>query len=107
MQIKKSNGDVVIIMPRGRIDLSNSHLLREKLQLLYEEGFNTITLDFNLVTSIDSSGLGRLLLFQKRLAERGGELRIINITSGYIRRMFEMIDLGKVINIEDSGGGDD
>ena len=106
MQIKRKGRSVVMTMPEGRIDLSNSHLLRERLQMLYEEGFDAITLDFNQVTSIDSSGLGKLLLFQKRLKERGGELKIINITSGYIRKMFKMIDLDKVITIEGASPGE-
>ena len=104
MQIKRLGGGKVVVMPEGRIDLSNSHLLQEKLQMLCEEGFNIITLDFTQVASIDSSGLGKLLLFQRKLKEQGGEVRIINISSEYIRGMFEMIELGKVIKIENSPG---
>ena len=104
MEIKRKDGDSMIIVDENRIDVSNSHLLREKLQMLYDEGSKVIVLDFNSVTSIDSSGLGKLLIFQKKLKERGGELKIINITSEYIRKMFKMIHLNKVINIEDELG---
>ncbi len=96
----KKDENTILKITEGRIDLSNSHLLGEKLQVLYDEGFKEITLDFNLVTGIDSSGLGKLLIFQKKLKERGGKLKIINITNEYIRKMFKMIHLYKVIDIE-------
>ena len=100
MKVQKILGNSILIMNEGRIDLSNSHLLGKELQKLYEEGFKDITLDFSLVTGIDSSGLGKLLLFQKKLKEQGGKLGIINITSKYIQKMFRMIHLYKVIDIE-------
>lgn len=102
MKAGKKGNSPVLMVTEARIDLSNSHHLREKLQLLYEEGFKVITLDFSGVTAIDSSGLGKLLLFQKKLKERGGKLKIINISSEYIRKMFKMIHLYKVIDIEDA-----
>ena len=97
---KGENEDAVLLAVAGRIDLSNAHFFGEKLRAYYEEGIKDITLDFSRVTGIDSSGLGKLLLFQKRLKERGGKLRIINVTSSYIRKMFKMIHLYKVIDIE-------
>lgn len=104
MKAQEMYENTVLMMNEGRIDLSNSHLLGEELQRLYEEGFRVITLDFKLVTGIDSSGLGKLLLFQKKLKEQSGKLRVINITSRYIRKMFRMIHLYKVIDIEGEPG---
>ncbi len=100
MEIKKGNEASALVKLEGEIDLTNSHLLKEKLQSLYEEGFKVITLDFSLVTNIGSTGLGKLLLIQKKLKEQGGELKIINVTNEYIRKMFKMIQLSRVINIE-------
>jgi anti-sigma B factor antagonist len=100
LEVIKKGNSMALVMVRDRIDLANSHLLKDQLQELYDEGFQIITLDFSHATGIDSSGLGKLLLFQKKLKERNGELRIINITSAYIKKMFKMIHLYKVINIE-------
>ena len=49
---------------------------------------------------IDSSGLGKILLFQKELREKGGSLKIIHITSDYVKKMFYMIHLDQVVDIE-------
>lgn len=98
-QLKNGNGKVTLI-PEGRIDVVNSQNLKQELLNLYNEGINEIVIDFSKITSIDSSGLGKLLLFQKKLKERGGELKIINVTNDYIQNMFKMIHLNKVIKIE-------
>ncbi len=98
-QIKNGNGKVTLI-PEGRIDVVNSQNLKQELLNLYNDGVKEIVIDFSKITSIDSSGLGKLLLFQKKLKERGGELRIINVTNDYIQNMFKMIHLNKVIKIE-------
>lgn len=82
------------------MDITNSQDLKNALLSLYDEGYNDVTIDFTNVHGIDSSGLGKLLLFQKKLRERGGELRIVNITNDYVMKMFTLIQLNKVISIE-------
>ncbi|WNF35850.1 STAS domain-containing protein [Bacillaceae bacterium IKA-2] len=98
-KIRNDEGKVTII-PEGRIDVVNSQNLKQELLNLFNEGINEIVIDFSKIASIDSSGLGKLLLFQKKLKERGGELSIINVTNDYIKNMFQMIHLNKVIKIE-------
>lgn len=103
MEIKKENinGDRVIVSPVGEIDFTNSQELKDSLLDLYEDGYTEITVDFSEVDSIDSSGLGKLLLFHKKLKEKDSKLNIQNIESEYISNMFEMIHLHKVIEIVD------
>ena len=91
----------VVISPVGNIDFSNSQDLKERLMELFEQDYKKIIMDFKEVESIDSSGLGKLLLFHKKLKEKNGKLIIRNVESDYIKNMFEMIHLGKVIEIED------
>ncbi len=99
MKIEKQSGNKVVITPSERIDITNSNDLKQKVLALFDEGYIFVTIDFGSVSGIDSSGLGKLLLFQKKLRERNGELTIINITSEYVKKMFNMIHLNKVINI--------
>ncbi len=101
MRVEKKSDNLAVIIPNGRIDITNSNELKQKLLDLFDEGCNYITIDFTNVTGIDSSGLGKLLLFQKKLKERDGELKIVNISSDYVKKMFNMIHLYKVINIEE------
>ena len=103
MEIKTNvvDSQKVVIRPAGTIDFSNSQTLKESLLELFEQGFIKVIMDFKDVESIDSSGLGKLLLFHKRLKEQDGTLIIRNVESDYIKNMFEMIHLHKVIEIED------
>lgn len=93
------NDNKVVVSPKENIDFSNSNKLKEELVSINEDGYNRIEIDFGDVNSIDSSGLGKLLLFHKKLKEKDGELSIKNIQSDYIKNMFEMIKLNKVIKI--------
>ena len=101
MKVEKKEDGNVLITPEGKIDITNSSDLKETLLSVYNEGYDTIIIDFEKVYGIDSSGLGKLLLIQKKLSERNGKLKIINVTSDYVNKMFSMIHLNKVIEIED------
>ncbi len=101
MNVDKNNDGSVILTPEGKIDITNSTELKETLLSIYNEGYDTIIVDFEKVYGIDSSGLGKLLLIQKKLSERNGKLKIINVSSDYVKKMFSMIHLNKVIEIED------
>ncbi len=106
MRMEIKNENEVFFFPSGRIDISNSEDLKKQLLAAYRQGFDYVKIDFSEVTGIDSSGLGKLLLFQKKLKERGGELSIVNIKNDYLKKMFSMIQLYKVIHIEDITGKD-
>ncbi|NMB36112.1 MAG: STAS domain-containing protein [Firmicutes bacterium] len=91
------------IFPPERVDLTNVQEFKQALQSLCEEGYSSIKVDCTRLTMIDSAGLGSLVMFQKRLKERGGELKIINVNHGYVRHLFDMIELSKIISIEEAG----
>ncbi|ADO76573.1 STAS domain-containing protein [Halanaerobium praevalens] len=90
----------VVISPVGNIDFSNSQVLKKELLRFLEKGYQKFIIDFSEVESIDSSGLGKILLFHKRIKEKKGKLIIKNVKSNYIKNMFELIHLNKVIEIE-------
>jgi anti-anti-sigma factor len=100
-KIIEVNSTDVIIMPKENIDYSNSQKFKEILQKLFEQNYKKIIIDFSEIERIDSSGLGKILLFQKKLKERNGDLIITNVKNDYIKNMFEMIHLNKVITIRD------
>ncbi len=100
MQVERHDDYATVTLPE-RVNLNNAETLMQTLLNLDEQGFNPIVLDFTDLIMIDSAGLGRLLRFQQNIKEHGGELKIINITSDYIQKMFKVIKLNKVINIEE------
>ncbi|MEW5921505.1 MAG: STAS domain-containing protein [Bacillota bacterium] len=99
MEVEKKTDQEAVIYLGEKVNIVNSPELKQKLQALYDEGYKTIIVDFSGTKMIDSSCLGKLLMFQKKLKEREGELKIVNVSSEYINKMFNVIQLYKVINI--------
>lgn len=100
-KITEINEREVILRPVGNINFSNSKKLKEILENLFEKSYKKVVVDFSEITEIDSSALGKLLLFHKRLRERDGGLIITNIENDYIKDMFEMIHFHKLIEIKE------
>ena len=88
-----------IILPEI-INLNNAPEFKQALTSLIEQGYKLIKVDCNKLKMIDSAGLGNLVLFQKKLKEKDGELKLVNVKNDYIQHLFDMIDLRRVINIE-------
>ncbi len=88
-----------VVLPEV-INLTNASEFKTVLQSLYDQGTRVIQLDCTRLEMIDSAGLGSLVLFQKKLKERGGELKLINVNEGYIKHLLDMINLQRVISIE-------
>lgn len=103
MRIENKEG-MSIVYPEGRIDIATAGDFKNSVMNLIERGDEKIILDFSDVSAIDSSGLGKLLMFQKKLKEKGGELRIQNVSSEYVKKIFSLVHLYKVINIEGLSG---
>lgn len=99
MTVSKQNNDVVIQLEK-RLNINNSHKLKELAQSLFDQGYRRITLDFSRASMIDASGLGKIMMLQNKFKEHQGELRITNVTSKYVQRVFELVQLKKFINID-------
>ena len=65
----------------GLIDENGAANLKEEFDRLNLEQMQELVLDFGGVTFIGSAGLGKLLLFYKRTAERNGQIKITNLSS--------------------------
>ena len=99
MQVER-HGYAKVVLPE-KLTISNANEFKETLQTLFDQGYIAVELDFRKLEVIDSTGLGKLLLFQKVLKEQGGELKIINLENDFVRKMFNLIQLHKIIRIEE------
>ena len=100
MTVQKTNSSEAVVYMGQKLTAANSSELKEKIQSLFAEGYRQITLDFSLSNLIDASGLGKICVSQKVLKENQGELRIINVKNSYLQRIFNLVQLYKVITIE-------
>jgi len=99
MQAEQHEDYAVITLPEV-IDLINAPDFKNVLRTLYDQNCNNIKINCSQLEMIDSAGIGSLVFFQKKLKDRGGGLRLVNVTNDYIKHLFNMIDLARVINIE-------
>lgn len=89
-----------IVFPRGKIDVSNAKEFKYSVMDLIHQDLEKIIIDFSNVTSIDSSGIGKLLLLNKTQEDNGRQFMLRNISSDYIKKVFKMIKIDQVLLIE-------
>ncbi len=89
------HGDDGSIVCTGRLDAAQC----EKGQAFMDEIMESSTLDFAALEYISSAGLGILLKTQKRLAENGAALRIINVNN-HIHDVFRYSGFHAIFDIE-------
>ncbi len=70
------NGNTAIMQVSGPIDGEAAEQLKTAYQGLPEDRVKQLVLDFSAVPFIGSAGLGKLLLFYKRISSTGGTVEI-------------------------------
>jgi anti-sigma B factor antagonist len=82
-----------LVQVRGEIDVATSPQLRNELDGLLAAGARHLTLAFDDVSFVDSSGLGVLVGAYKRLREvDSGTIRIVGVQPS-VRKVFEITGL--------------
>ncbi|OEH84891.1 hypothetical protein BHU72_06770 [Desulfuribacillus stibiiarsenatis] len=101
MEISRIDQDTVIVRPLDHaITLYNAETFKDALLQVMDEGTPSVIIDLQHVTNIDSTGLGKILVFNKRLKEQERSLRLINVNHAQIKTLFSVIRLYEIIEIE-------
>ncbi len=103
MEIERPDNQTAVVHLQERLEADDSHLLSELFLSLYEEGVQVIFVDFSLTDYIHKNCLVPLILCQGWQRDGGAELKIVNVKGRYVRRLFDMLDLRRVINVEEWG----
>lgn len=81
--------DVVVVRPRGELDLATAPAVDRQLQELFDAGFRRLALDLSGLSFIDSSGLHLALDWATTASREGLEMRFLP-GSPAIQRPFEI-----------------
>jgi anti-sigma B factor antagonist len=65
---------------------------------LLAKGFQNIELDLLRLKATNSSGVGKILFFYKKLTEMGGSLKILAI-SDELKETFKLLRLDRLFNL--------
>ena len=91
-------GDVTVIDISGRITLGEgSSALRDVLRELTAKGDKKILLNLGDVSYIDSSGIGELVSGFTTVANKGGTLKLLNLT----KRVKDLLQITKLYTVFD------
>jgi len=91
-------GDVTVIDVRGRITLGEGNvMLREIVRDLADAGNKRIILNLSEVNYVDSSGLGELVKAHTTIRNKGGELKLANLS----KRMQELLHMTRLSSVFD------
>jgi anti-anti-sigma factor len=96
---KNISKDEVVLAVAGALAGDMSAQFQKEVEELVAGGNSTITLDLSKTESINSSALGKILLFRKKLAERQRTLQIRGC-SEMLYKTFQMIKFDTLISIE-------
>ncbi|HET7106097.1 MAG TPA: STAS domain-containing protein [Candidatus Acidoferrum sp.] len=89
---------ITLVDLSGRISLGDgSALLRKTVRDLLEEGRTRIILNLGDVNYIDSSGIGELVSGFTAVRNRGGELKLLNLT----KKVNDLLQITKLFTVFD------
>lgn len=92
---------VVVVSPRGRLDLTVAPGLRKQLIDLIDAGDTRLVVDLAEVESIDSSGLGALVAAFEAARDSGGDLKLMS-PGEQARLVLELTNVNRVLRTVDS-----
>ena len=97
-------GDVTLIEAAGRITLGRSVAsLRDQIHELAGKGRTKIVLNLAQVAYIDSSGLGELVSAYATIANAGGAIKLLHLTSR-VRDLLQITKLTTLFETFDDEG---
>ena len=97
MTIKeKMYGDIAVLSLKGNLMGEPDTMdVRDKVYSLLQDGVKNVVLDMGKVKWINSSGLGTLIAAMTSVKNKGGELKLANITDK-VESLFMITQLIKV-----------
>jgi anti-sigma B factor antagonist len=92
-------GDVVVLSINGDIAMNGegANLLAERVREVLQAGHNRLILDLGHVRYVDSAGLGELVHALSVVQNRGGAMKLLNVT----RRLGDLLVLTRLWTVFD------
>jgi anti-anti-sigma factor len=75
---------------RGALDRKGAEALEKEFQSLEIPKIRLLELDFAQVPTLDSAGIGKLLMIHKEMAIQGGNVRILNASDDITLLLMEL-----------------
>ena len=96
----KKQGDVVVVDVEGQLIVGNRQELKQKVLDELEKGEKKFLIDFSQTGYIDSSGLGELVSSYTTVRNKGGDVKLLKLTSK-TKDLLQMTKLLTVLDVYD------
>jgi anti-anti-sigma factor len=93
------SNDEVLLSVVGPLAGETTNEFHRQVEELVAASYSTISLDLSRTDSINSSALGKILLFRKKLAEQQRTLQIMGCSES-LYKTFQMIKFDTLISIK-------
>jgi anti-anti-sigma factor len=94
--LERRIGDVTVLVLSGEMLVDDGDLaLRQQIHDLLDQARAKILIDLAAVTHIDSAGVGMMVAKQKTVRERGGDVKLLHLTSRS-QRLLSLMKLASV-----------
>ena len=94
--VERRIGDVTLLVLSGEMLVDDGDLaLRQQIHDLLDQGRDKILVDLAAVSHIDSAGVGMMVAKQKTVRDRGGDLKLLHLTSRS-QRLLALMKLASV-----------
>ena len=94
---KLADGRVLIKVNSDLDTMELAFEFKDALQKVYDDGENEVILDLDNVKLINSNGIGKILMFHKRFADRRGWLYYKTLKEGIVKDLFETLLLTRLL----------
>ncbi len=99
MSIDLTYDDKTVLMKvEGILTSDNSYLLQDKLTEILNSEATNLEMDFLECRNISSTGIGKILLFYKDFAAKGGEMEVIRCSHS-VYELFSMLKLNQLFTV--------
>ncbi|OHB76016.1 MAG: hypothetical protein A2Z25_22220 [Planctomycetes bacterium RBG_16_55_9] len=99
--IEHTERGIVILSPIGSIDSDTCELLENQIKRVLKRSVTTLVLDMAGVVFITSRGVGAIARTKTLLAEKDGDLALMNLQS-QVKKVFEIMCLVPALNVFES-----
>ena len=94
--LERRIGNVTVLVLSGEMLVDDGDLaLRQQIHDLLDQGRDKILVDLAAVSHIDSAGVGMMVAKQKTVRDRGGDLKLLHLTSRS-QRLLALMKLASV-----------
>lgn len=96
--IIEKEGDKLLIKPQERLDTVSAPKFHEEI-IPYMDEAKDVVIDFERVEYISSAGLRVLLTIYQDMEDKGGSLKLTNVSSS-IMAVFDLVNFSEIVTIE-------